>query len=111
MEESKKLLFSILAVVVVLGLIGVAFYMDWKDLSEAKVLLQAKETEGKQLKQLIDVEIPRLKEQLAEATEKVADYEEALVGGRIWTDAAWICRKTEAPGALASFSFSSKARR
>ena len=78
MEESKKLLFSILAVVLVLGLIGFVFYFERKNLGEAKAALAAKENEEKQLNQRIDVEIPRLKKQLAEETEKVADYEEAL---------------------------------
>jgi len=78
LDESKKLLFSILAVILVLGLIGTAFYLDGKKLTEAKAQLQAKASEEAQLKQRIDVEIPHLKKQLAAETGKVADYEEAL---------------------------------
>ena len=78
MEEHQKLILSIVAVLVIVGAIGVFFYLDWKNLSEANAELEAKQNEEKQLRQRIDSEIPNLKRRLAEKELKVADYEKTL---------------------------------
>ena len=78
MEEHQKLILSIVAVLVIVGAIGVFFYLDSKNLSEAKAELEAKQNEEKQLRQRIDSEIPDLKKRLAEKELKVAGYEKSL---------------------------------
>ena len=78
MEEHQKLILSIVAVLVIVGAIGVFFYLDWQNLSEANAELEVKQNEEKQLRQRIDSEIPKLKERLAEKELKVAGYEETL---------------------------------
>ncbi|MCK4300474.1 MAG: type 4a pilus biogenesis protein PilO, partial [Planctomycetes bacterium] len=78
MEEHQKLILSIVAVLAIVGAIGVFFYLDWKNLSEANAELEAKQNEEKQLRRRIDSEIPDLKRRLAEKELKVADYEKTL---------------------------------
>jgi len=78
LEEHQKLILSIVAVLVIVGAIGVFFYLDSKNLSEANAELEAKQNEEKQLRQRIDSEIPDLKKRLAEKKLKVAGYEKSL---------------------------------
>lgn len=78
MEEHQKLILSIVAVLAIVGAIGVFFYLDWRNLSEANAELEAKQNEEKQLRQRIDSEIPDLKRRLAGKELKVAGYEKSL---------------------------------
>lgn len=78
MEENQKLILSIVVVLAILAIIGFALYLDRKKLSQAQAELQVKLNEEQQLRQRIEVEIPRLKGELVEKEAKVAEYEKTL---------------------------------
>lgn len=78
MEEHQKLILSVAVVLVVLAAIAAGLYWQWNKLSTAQADLAAKEQEAAQLRQRIDVDVPRLKKELVEKQARVADYEKTL---------------------------------
>jgi Tfp pilus assembly protein PilO len=77
-EESQKFLLTVLVVVVTLGAIGAGLYWEWNGLGVARAELAAKTQDEANLHQLIDKDIPRLREELDSKKQKVAEYEKTL---------------------------------
>jgi Tfp pilus assembly protein PilO len=73
-DESRKLLLTLVVVVVALGLIGAGLYHDNKQLKEARVQLEEKKTREAALRTITDVRLPQAREALATKRELVALY-------------------------------------
>jgi Tfp pilus assembly protein PilO len=77
-EESQKFLLTVVVVLLIIGAIGGGLYWEWTTLGAARAELARKQQEEAKQHELIDKDIPRLKEELASKTEKVAEYEKTL---------------------------------
>ena len=78
MEENQKLILSVVVVVLVAAAIGGGLYWGWKQLEAAQQDLEKKKQEEQELRHQIEVEIPKLKEELDSKRDLVATYEKTL---------------------------------
>jgi len=77
-DESQKLLLTVVVVILVLGAIGAGLYFNYQKLQEANAELEKKMKKAKELQDVVEVQMPKVKRTLAEKRQLVAQYEETL---------------------------------